>query len=113
MYLGIEDVKKLLKDYSFKSDLVEDEPEDNLKMYSYTFRNNNMESIRVTNTIQDNKEYISQNTIILPMYREIGDFIEVYYFIDKPTILYKESFNKLFITLVISIICFWAGYSMG
>ncbi|MCC3868270.1 hypothetical protein [Terrisporobacter mayombei] len=101
MYLVIEDVKKLLKDYSFKSDLVEDEPEDNLKMYSYIFRNNNMESIRVTNTIQDNKEYISDIGHTVGKYPQLsigavsGDTtVHVdYYTSDKTT--YEKVYNLI------------------
>lgn len=69
--IKIEDVKKQLKNYTFESDLVEDEPEDNLKMYSYAFRNNNIESITVTNTIQNNKEYISDMLYTIGKYPKL------------------------------------------
>ncbi len=91
--IKIKDVKKLLKDYSFESDLVEDEPEDNLKMYSYAFRNDNMENISVTNTTQNNKEYISDIVYIVGEHPQLSigytsgdDTVHVdYYTSDKTT----------------------------
>lgn len=87
--IKIKDVKKLLKDYSFESDLVEDETEDNLKMYSYTFRNDNMDSISVTNTIQNNREYISDIG-----YTSGDDTVHVdYYTSDKTT--YEKAYDLI------------------
>jgi len=102
--MQINDVKKLLKGYSLESDLVEDEPEDDLKMYSYEFSNDNNESITVTNTIQDNKEYISdinyfigslKNYPYLSISSLSGDpgvFID-YYTNDKTT--YEKAYNLI------------------
>lgn len=102
--MQINDVKKLLKGYSLESDLVEDEPEDDLKMYSYEFSNDNNESITVTNTIQDNKEYISDINYSIGSLKDYpylsisslsGDpevFID-YYTNDKTT--YEKAYNLI------------------
>lgn len=102
--MKIDDVKKLLKGYSLESDLVEDEPEDDLNMYSYKFSNDNNESIAVTNTVQYNKEYISEIHYFIGSLKDYpylsisslsedpGVFID-YYTNDKTT--YEKAYNLI------------------
>ena len=102
--MKINDVKKILKGYSLESDLVEDEPEDDLNMYSYKFSNDNNESITVTNTVQYNKEYISEihyfigslkdypYLSISSLSEDSGVFID-YYTNDKTT--YEKAYNLI------------------
>lgn len=56
------------------------------------------------------KMYVSENRVIVPMYREIGDSIEVKYFIDNPCLLYTRTVNRFFIAMLIGIISFIVGY---
>lgn len=55
----IDDIKKLLKDYRFESEFMEEIPEDNTKIYNYTFRNGDIEKIIIDTYEINNKEAIS------------------------------------------------------
>lgn len=55
----IDDIKKLLKDYRFESEFIEEIPEDNTKIYNYTFRNGDIEKIIIDTYEINNKEAIS------------------------------------------------------
>jgi hypothetical protein len=56
------------------------------------------------------KRCVSENKIIVPMYLEIGDLIQVKYFIDNPCLLYTKTVNKIFVAMLIGIISFVVGY---
>lgn len=56
------------------------------------------------------KRYVSENRIIVPMYRGIGDSIEVKYFIANPSLLYTRTVNRFFIAMLIGIISFTVGH---
>jgi hypothetical protein len=75
------------------------------------------ESMKVTNSKSvaleyyvNNKRCVSENRIVVPMHMEIGDSIEVKYFIDNPRLLYTKSVNKFLITMLIGIISLIVGY---
>ena len=53
----------------------------------------------------NNKEYLSQNPIQVPIYVEKGDMIKLFYDIKNPQKIYNFSIKKIIISLLISVIC--------
>lgn len=58
----------------------------------------------------DGKEYISENRVVVPMSYNLGDYIEVKYFIDNPSRLYTKSKRVYLILLALSILCSVLGF---
>lgn len=53
----------------------------------------------------NNKEYLSQNPIQVPLYVEKGNMIKLFYDINNPQKIYNFSIKKIIIFLLISVIC--------
>lgn len=57
----------------------------------------------------DGKRYISENSIKMPLSVNIGDIIDVKYFIDNPSILYTKTKIHFYLSIFISFICLLLG----
>ena len=66
----IDEIKNLLKDYDLKSELTEDDPSIDLKMYDYEFSKNNIEKLIVSTNVESNKESISSISHFIGSYSD-------------------------------------------
>ena len=103
----IDEVKNLLKDYDFKSELIDDDPNIDLKMYSYEFSKNDIEKLIVSTNVEHNEESISSISHFIGSYSDSilhlyfsspipGEETELYLSyntVDKTT--YKKLYNFL------------------
>ena len=101
--INIEEVKNLLKDYSLKSELIEEDHTIDLKIYDYTFSNGDMESIKITTYVENNKETISyishfigkftDNSNLVLSFESQTDVSVSYYTSDRTT--YKKAWEQI------------------
>lgn len=57
----------------------------------------------------EGKRYISRNSMKMPISSNIGDVMNIKYFIDNPHILYTKTKLHFYLSIFTSIICFLLG----
>lgn len=57
----------------------------------------------------DGKRYISKNSIKMSLSAEIGDIVDIKYFVNDPSILYTKSNIHVYLAMFASLLCFLLG----
>lgn len=57
----------------------------------------------------DGRRYISKNSIKMPLSANIGDIIDIKYYIDNPRILYTKTKMHFYLSILTSFICLLLG----